>query len=518
MSAGKKKMSIRYLPARVVEGKSRWYIVFYQTHPVTHSFDRHRDNPSINRIRDIDERRKYCKKRVKEINNRLPYGYPYEVEYAALPRYQFLIDVLTDIQPLLRRKFPETAKAMISTVQRLIAWCADNAHSAMPVNKFKKVHALDFFYAMGDAGTQDAEILTHLDRLKKVFAELKRGAYIKKNPFRKVQQRDVTGLKERTNILDALEVARKIKHSSMKERSRNTVDSMINIFTDFLTSAAYCDMQVGKFDRKMAIEFCDYAILEREVSARTHNNYIDGVRPLFTELKERGYCAANPFSKLPRKKPGAKKRRAFTEEERDRVSRLIEQDDPLVFLGCLLQYYCFIRPIEQRRLRFRDIDLKLGIIRLGGDQTKNNEADIVTIPDEIIPMLTQYELHRHNQNWLIFGKRGMPHPHKAAGHQLMYLRHKKLLDGYLKKGIITNIEGLTYYSWKDTGAMELWRLGVNPLEIMKQLRHKDLNTTLLYCQSLYYINREIKALRNPIRGISKLTNTAGKAKALTPLG
>ena len=49
-------------------------------------------------------------------------------------------------------------------------------------------------------------------------------------------------------------------------------------------------------------------------------------------------------------------------------------------------------------------------------------------------------------------------------------------------------------------ALELFKQKVNPLEIMKQLRHKDLTTTQIYCQSLYSVNREIKALDNDLLG------------------
>jgi len=61
-----------------------------------------------------------------------------------------------------------------------------------------------------------------------------------------------------------------------------------------------------------------------------------------------------------------------------------------------------------------------------------------------------------------------------------------------------DITGLQYYSWKDTGAVELFKKKVNILEIMRQLRHKDLSTTQKYCQSLYVINMEIRDLVNPI--------------------
>lgn len=160
--------------------------------------------------------------------------------------------------------------------------------------------------------------------------------------------------------------------------------------------------------------------------------------------------------------------------------------------------FCFIRPIELRRLRFYMISLREGVIRLSPAETKNREADNVTIPNVLIPFLRAFRLEQWNSRWLIFGERVQPHPSHCCGHNTMNLRHSNILKALHKKGALADITGLSFYSWKDTGAMDLFRKKVNPLEIMRQLRHKDLATTQLYCQSLYMINEEIKALDNTL--------------------
>jgi len=69
-----------------------------------------------------------------------------------------------------------------------------------------------------------------------------------------------------------------------------------------------------------------------------------------------------------------------------------------------------------------------------------------------------------------------------------------IIEKLNKSKQLKDINGLTFYSWKDTGAMELFKRKINILEIRKQLRHKDLKTTQVYCESLYEINEEIKHL------------------------
>ena len=89
----------------------------------------------------------------------------------------------------------------------------------------------------------------------------------------------------------------------------------------------------------------------------------------------------------------------------------------------------------------------------------------------------------------------------------MNWQHGKILKRLENEGKLMDSKGLTFYSWKDTGALALFKNKVNPLEIMRQLRHKDLTTTQLYCQSLYSVNLEIKALDNALLGEGVLMET-----------
>ena len=77
-------------------------------------------------------------------------------------------------------------------------------------------------------------------------------------------------------------------------------------------------------------------------------------------------------------------------------------------------------------------------------------------------------------------------------------RHTDILNILIDKGMIEDIEGVSLYSWKDTGAMSLIKAGVNPYEVMRQMRHADLGTTTKYLQSLSTINKEIRDLINPL--------------------
>ncbi len=393
-----RQQKLEYLPARLIEGKRKWYILFYQEQPNAKPNQlkrRFRPTFGLNFIPDLIARKRYASLKIKDINKILEKGTPYV--------------------------YPKERKVKLPVEQTL----------------------------------------------------------------------------KDTNIVDALELAEKIKCNTDRERTIGMVESMCRIFNEFLDIKKWKKMKINDFSKKHAVAFLDYGLFTRNIGPRTYNNYIERMKAILNELVDREYLDVNPFAKMKKKKILGKKRRAFSEQEREIVATHIKKDKWL-WLGVQLQFYCFIRPIEQRRMRIHMIDLHEGVIRLPAKVTKNKESAIITIPKGFLKYLREFGLEEFNQRWILFGAGGKPNPTKCCGHNTYNLRHKNLLTKLFKEGKLDDIEGLQFYSWKDTGVVELFKKKVNILEIMRQLRHKDLSTTQKYCQSLYIINYEIQNLVNPI--------------------
>ena len=75
--------TIKY--ARLIEGDSLWYIIYSQTNPITQKLERKRETFGINRIKDLEERRRVGEEYVEIINLKLPLGYPFESAFKKLP-------------------------------------------------------------------------------------------------------------------------------------------------------------------------------------------------------------------------------------------------------------------------------------------------------------------------------------------------------------------------------------------------------------------------------------------------
>lgn len=93
-----KKMCQTFLPARLVNGKMRTYILYYQTNPVTGIRERFRETFDLNRIKSKQERLKRARQIIKEINERLPHGYPFESFIGSNQRFLDAIQEAVDLK------------------------------------------------------------------------------------------------------------------------------------------------------------------------------------------------------------------------------------------------------------------------------------------------------------------------------------------------------------------------------------------------------------------------------------
>ena len=222
------------------------------------------------------------------------------------------------------------------------------------------------------------------------------------------------------------------------------------------------------------------------------------LRSFFTELVNREIIQVNPFSNIKEKKTDAKMRRSLSEFEQKVIVKEIFERDKLLMLAVLMIYHCFIRPTELRRLRFKHFDLQKSTINMPGQITKNRDASIVTIPKVMTGFLFEYGFHKFHPNLLVFGAGGVPDHHTPIGEHTLNNRHQAILRELKRRNELQDIAGISLYSWKDTGAMDMLSAGLSIVDLKNQIRHKNLQDTQLYLKALSDVNERILNLGNSI--------------------
>lgn len=375
-----------YLPARLVRGDKKWYILYFQTDPLTGKKKRFRPTFDLNRIKNLNQREIEARNKIIEINRMLPHGYPF-------------------------------------------------------------VH---------EASEKRAHIIY---------------------------------------LIDAIEKAWVIKSASIGgENSFNSYNLIVNRFKEYIKEVNIDMIDVRDFHRPDAYKFFDHLFRTRNIAAVTYNNYLSYLSGVFNILVDINIVIKNPFKGIENKRVTEKARRALSDYEKEILHAAIYKHNKILFLAVILIQFCFIRPTELRKLRFSDFKLKNNLIRISGSQSKNKRSSIVTIPDIILPILLKYKFYKENPTDLIFGKNFKPHPTIAIGKNELNRQHRVVLDRLKSEKKLSNTNGISIYSWKDTGAMDLIEAGIDIIGIKDQMRHTSIETTHKYLKKLGQVNSDIKGL------------------------
>lgn len=119
----------------------------------------------------------------------------------------------------------------------------------------------------------------------------------------------------------------------------------------------------------------------------------------------------------------------------------------------------------------------MGTILIPATNAKNKKDMYVLIPDAFAIELQKLHLHKYNPEDYVIGKNGTPNPQRHRRDT-----YRKAHNTVLRKlGYSTRY---SFYSWKHTGVVALYKSGAGLLEIQRQLRHHDLRTVQIYLESM----------------------------------
>lgn len=300
------------------------------------------------------------------------------------------------------------------------------------------------------------------------------------------------------NIVEALRLAESIKATYVRKVSADEYRNFVDRFEIYLKRKKIESMKITEFTKRHAVRYLDDILLTRKVNALTRNNYMRVMRALFYVLIERGYIDNNPFANIKRLKESQKRRRTFDDKEKRIIIQCIKHDNKQLLLAVCLCYYCGMRPSEMRRLKIRDIDLKIGLILMDGSQTKNKDLGTITIPKVLLPLLNTYQFHTFPKGWYVFGPRTLKPGDQQCGRDTISRKHRKIVRDLHQCKFLSDVEGKTFYSWKDTAAKDLIELGLNVMDLKAHFRHKELTTTQRYMQTYGGVNNNIRDVAHKI--------------------
>lgn len=304
-------------------------------------------------------------------------------------------------------------------------------------------------------------------------------------------------------MADAVRFAVKIKTAKADTGTNKQYFAVERLLLKWLEARAYMRMPASQFTRKYARAFFDWYITNGTYRGKTVNGRIAHLRALWNVLIDREICQANPWKSIKPVALEPKLRKTFSPEERAAIAREAEATDYWIFRGILLQFFCYIRPIELSRLRFKHFDFSTGTVQIEVRKGKRPRARFATIPRAILPYFLDGRFEKYPGNYYVFGAESTEHKEQRLGASAapahpdwQYRRHRKILEALKERGELGNIENLTWYSWKDTG-ISLHAHKTTPLATKDQAGHTDFDVTLIYYHAAM-VNSEYAALPNDL--------------------
>ncbi len=208
-------------------------------------------------------------------------------------------------------------------------------------------------------------------------------------------------------------------------------------------------------------------ILSRYCSGVSHNTLKRHLNVLINEAVSLG-LEGNPMTEIKSKKSKAVLHKPF-----DDIATLLEDIKAFnkhLHLCCLLTYGCLLRPHrEVRELTWGDFSNDLSYIKLSGFRNKSGRNRIVPVPSFIKP-----HLHPKGLNDNIFTREQWSrNPDYFKTLWSRYKKQTKLLK-----------QGQTLYSFRHSGAIEIFKRTGSITKLQKAMGHSSINVSLTYLRGL----------------------------------
>jgi integrase len=278
------------------------------------------------------------------------------------------------------------------------------------------------------------------------------------------------------------------KEAGIQAKSFYPYNWCSKVFIDWLKEHHLANQPMRKITSDNIADFFHYIGRDKDLDRPTCEKYFLNLRQLFNYAKRRGELEIIPFDNIvyPRKK---KDQGADVIQADDMKILLpeIKKCDTQLYLACMIQYYCFIRPgKELRLLKVGDINLNNGLIVIRQENAKNKLRQTVTMPQQLIDICIEYGIDKADKTLFIFGNKKR-FGTKACSVNMLRWRFNKVRDRLMMS------KGYKFYSWKHTGASRLHLSGISMRELMDQLRHSKLEATQ------HYVHKHIGTVNDRIR-------------------
>ncbi|MDR1273878.1 MAG: site-specific integrase, partial [Odoribacteraceae bacterium] len=201
------------------------------------------------------------------------------------------------------------------------------------------------------------------------------------------------------------------KKMSVKQKSFKTYQSKLRKFSAWLEENHYAGHDITVIDNRIIVEFFTYLIEVRGLDQCSIKNYRITLSGFFNYLRRNKRVRFSPVENIP---TGLKMKdeapRPVMPEDLDLLLNHVRARDGQLYLACLMQFFCAIRPgTEMRLLKVKDINFFMRTITVTSVNAKTTRKRCVNVPAQFFELMTKgYGLNKQDKEAYVFGREGRP--------------------------------------------------------------------------------------------------------------
>lgn len=290
---------------------------------------------------------------------------------------------------------------------------------------------------------------------------------VKVNPVQTISTREIL-----KSVLD------KKLNSDLSKFYKRNLKYIHQLFVEFLTNEEL-NADIGKITLNRIEEF-----LSKFSSSGTY--YMDKRRDLGVLFSSAGKSLQIDLKVIRNTEPRNTKATLHKIYEKDKMKKILEflkEDNPNLYICCLLSYGCFLRPHQEvRNLTAGHFKKECTEIHLSGGENKGRKVRVVYVPDYVREALVIRLGNLTSTNNLFSLK---DEPFNDAYFNTSW---KRAWDKMEKAGLIEKQQ--TIYSFRHTAAVDVYRRTKDVYLLQKLLGHSTIVVTLKYLRGLGEFNME----------------------------
>ena len=205
---------------------------------------------------------------------------------------------------------------------------------------------------------------------------------------------------------------------------------------------------IYQFDRTFIVDYLDYLILDKDVSATTRNNHRTWLSTFCTWLVDRNYIDRNPCEDIHMLRENEKKRDALTASALARMREYLYNKNKYFLLACMMEYYTFIRPDELRHIRIGYVSISDMEVTVPADVAKNHRERRVGLNKKVLKLMVELNIFDAPSHYYIFSDNLKPGPTMTYLNSFRY-EWKKM------RTALHWPDSYQFYSLKDSGIRDL---------------------------------------------------------------